>query len=276
MLNTLYDNFLFYNSNRLYRPVSINLLYHILMNQLLLIHILLALTHGCTSAVLFYLASTLDGRAEVDLVLSTWVRPDLEGEDWTPRTRMVWSNFQPAYLAALFLAMACLDHLATLLFQKTWQQDQQTRTNRLRWIEYLFSLSTMSILIGILCGALDIQTLSLFVVLSMATIAFGWLAEFLPNYAKQLNALGIIPFVGLWFFTFASYIASGGAGAPEFVHAIMATLFILEIGFGLVPFVLAKRPYAQTELAFCLLSLCAKQCLAWITYGGVASLEKRK
>jgi hypothetical protein len=64
------------------------------------------------------------------------------------------------------------------------------------------------------------------------------------------------------------------ANVPGFVWAIMVTLFLLESSFGAVDAVQLKS-YVHTEYAYCMLSLFAKQSLAWMTVQGVLSLPTR-
>jgi exosortase/archaeosortase len=135
----------------------------------------------------------------------------------------------------------------------------------------MFSLSTMSAVIGILCGALDAWQILPLLLCSAGTILCGWHCEAFPGPgSRHVRALGWALFSLLWAIKLALVLRNADS-VPGFVWAIMVVLFLLESSFGAVDLV-TWRSYAHTEYAYGALSLLAKQSLAWMTIRGVLSL----
>ena len=234
------------------------------------LHGSLALFHGLQALLVVVLAEVqLGDKGRAPVYLTTWQRPE-DGTGWTAHHGELASAVPLAYFVATFLFLASLDHAITAWYAfGHYLTCVESRYNPFRWCEYLFSFSTMSLLICVLCGGLDLWVLALVAVLSMATIAFGWVGEAYPMVPLQY--VGWVPFALLWVVLFTLFGLSPG-NPPAFVWAIMFTLFVLTACFGVVPFWGAGRKYLDTEYAFCVMSLLAKTMLAWLTVGGVMSL----
>ena len=58
--------------------------------------------------------------------------------------------------------------------------------------------------------------------------------------------------------------------APDFVHGIVVSLFLLEASFGVVQVTTMNDPHdsLRREYAYCLLSFTSKQILSWVVWSG--------
>eukprot|EP00730_Choanoeca_flexa_P017102 TRINITY_DN8194_c0_g1_i1.p1 TRINITY_DN8194_c0_g1~~TRINITY_DN8194_c0_g1_i1.p1 ORF type:complete len:218 (+),score=44.14 TRINITY_DN8194_c0_g1_i1:85-738(+) len=185
------------------------------------------------------------------------------------------------------LFTSAIDHLAVAtIFRATYEYYLQRAMNPFRWIEYSVSASVMHIMIGILSGVLDIHIILAIGFLCGTTMLFGFLQE-LMNSERQGEPdnktlipfwLGCIPHLANWGLI-ASHFFYGVANGdpPGFVWAIIFILFSVDATFAINQYwqQLEKgkwSSYIYGEMAFIVLSLTAKQLLAWINYGGTNSL----
>ena len=90
--------------------------------------------------------------------------------------------------------------------------------------------------------------------------------------------MGCLPHLAAWSIV-GTYFFYGVANGdpPKFVWAIIFILFTLDASFALVQYLQFKqvkflRGLYKAEFAYIVLSLTAKQLLAWIQYGGSQSL----
>ena len=89
---------------------------------------------------------------------------------------------------------------------------------------------------------------------------------------------GFVPHLAAWSVVACHFFKGVSDGdPPAFVWAIIFILFSLDACFALVQFLQFKRVkclrgFARAEFAYIILSLTAKQLLAWIEFGGAQSL----
>lgn len=215
-------------------------------------------------------------RGVVPLTSADGVRRDGGAFD-TEVTTLV-SQMQLGYFVCVFLALPAIDHAFVC-----WQSDVYERylargMNPFRWIEYSFSASTMSALIAVECGILEIKLLIAIVALTALCMFFGWLGE-LPGlddaHRTAIFVVGCVPFLIKWGFCFTAFAINVNRAVnnvPDFVFAVVCTLFVLESMFGFNQ-IRQVRSYVSRELGFMLLSPLAKLCLAGITWGGLRSIN---
>lgn len=192
------------------------------------------------------------------------------------------------YFSAIFLLLAGVDHLIVATVGKSLYELYLTKAmNPFRWAEYSVSASFMHVQIAMLSGIFDIHLLVCIFGLTMCTMVFGYQQEwsasrFWGRPERKSHApfwFGWIPHVFNWsvILCFFFYTVSKGS-PPKFVWAIIFILFILDASFA-VNFYLQQKEigkwnnYLYGEWGFCILSLSAKQLLAWINYGGSRSLK---
>lgn len=185
-----------------------------------------------------------------------------------------------AYLVAAFFFMSAIAHglLATNL-RGQYEKDLKKGINKVRWIEYAFSASTMMVAIGLLVGVQDISTLLMLFGLTAVMNLLGLVFELHNQGARQPNWLsyivgciaGILPWIVAGF-----YLVGGGmygATALVFVYWIFGSIFILS-GCFVVNMYLQYRKigkwtnYLYGERVFMVLSLVAKAALAWQIFAG--------
>ncbi|MDY6793988.1 MAG: heliorhodopsin HeR [Actinomycetota bacterium] len=185
-------------------------------------------------------------------------------------------------LVAAFLFMSALAHfLLTMPRIYEWYvRNLKKGMNPARWIEYSFSASLMIVLIAMLSGMYDLNSLILVFFLNMMMILFGWLMELLNQYTEKTNWIpfyfgclaGIVPWVviALYFF---SALAEPSADVPTFVYFILPILFVFFNIFAVNMVLQYKkvgpwRDYLFGEKVYILLSLLAKSALAWQVFAG--------
>lgn len=242
-----------------------------------------AIFHLVTSIVLF----AITNESEYVLLFTTYPGERGNPEEWVPEPANRGRSVTGFY-SGVFLLLAAIDHLlmATLLRQQ-YENFLRMAQNPFRWIEYSLSASVMRIQIAQLCGVLDLHLNVAIFGLSMTTMLFGLLQE-MTTYSLQGQPdkkslfpywCGFIPHVFSWAII-SSYFFQGVAtqSPPSFVWCILFVLFFLDLTFAINMFLQAKeigkwRSFVYGEFWFIVLSLTAKQLLAWINYGGARSLS---
>ena len=185
-----------------------------------------------------------------------------------------------AYLVAAFLFMAAIAHglIATNL-RSHYEKELKKSINKIRWIEYTFSASTMMVAIGLLVGVQDISTLLMLFGLTAVMNLLGLVMELWNQDARKVNWLsyvigciaGIVPWIVV-----AIYLISGGAygvAAPVFVYWIFGSMFVLFASASVNKYLQYRKVgnwtnYLYTERVFMILSLVAKTALAWQIFAG--------
>jgi len=140
----------------------------------------------------------------------------------------------------------------------------------------------MRVIVGLLSGIVDLNTLILIFGHTAVTMIFGLIFE-LENSGKRFRTgevrwylywLGFISHVFGWGIVITYFITTAIRGdAPGFVYAIVVIIFLLDLTF---PIILglqwrAKRlfeSYVNGEIAFIILSFTSKNALAWINFIG--------
>jgi len=242
----------------------------------------LGLFHLGTSIILFFIT---DENATVP-VYSNFPDPESRGiaSQWHSVPKKLW-NSEIGNLSGVFLLLAAVDHLlvATVL-RRMYERYLAINRNPFRWIEYSISASIMHVMIAQLAGIFDIHLLFCIFGLTMTTMLFGNEQEISSSQRPDAVTLrpfwiGCIPHMVQWLVIFCYFFYSVEKGDPPgFVWAIIFVLFILDSTFAINMFLQQNRiskwgNYIYGEIAFCVLSLVAKQLLAWLNYGGTASLR---
>lgn len=245
----------------------------------------LGVFHLVTSAVLFAITDD-ESTAPV-----YYFFPDADtrgiSNKWIPQPTLVFHS-RVGYLSAAFLLLAAIDHLlVATIFRKSYEWYLAHKRNPFRWVEYSISASIMHVLIAELSGIFDLHLLVCIFGLTMTTMLFGNEQEFATAglwgrvREKTLRPfwIGFIPHVFQWtviIWFFFNGVSRGDP--PDFVWAIIFILVILDTTFAINMWLQQKeigkwRDYVYGEVVFCILSLSAKQLLAWINYGGTRSLN---
>lgn len=188
--------------------------------------------------------------------------------------------FGPA--VAAFLLLSAIAHFSLGTFGYKWYvRSLQKGMNPARFYEYALSSSLMIVLIGLLVGVWDIGALIAMFGLNAGMNLFGIMMEYdnqnreRPRWAGFIfgSIAGIIPWVVISLYFFASVTSGGDAKPPAFVYAIVPTLFVFFNIFAINMFLQYKKVgpwknYLFGERMYIVLSLAAKTVLAWIIFAG--------
>ena len=187
--------------------------------------------------------------------------------------------FGPA--VAIFLLISAVAHfyLATIGYSR-YSRNLDRGMNPVRFYEYALSSSLMIVLIGMLSGVWDLGAVVLIFGINAMMNLFGIMME-LHNQNKQKtnwtafiygSIAGIFPWIVIVIY-FVGSINSGEAKPPDFVYAIIPTLFVFFNIFA-INMVLQYRKvgrwknYVFGERIYIILSLSAKTVLAWLIFAG--------
>jgi hypothetical protein len=187
--------------------------------------------------------------------------------------------FGPA--VAVFLLLSAVAHFALATFGYRWYVKHLKKgMNPARFYEYALSSSLMIVLIGLLVGVWDLGALIVMFAINATMNFFGIMMELHNQTTAKTNwtsfiygcFAGIVPWIviGVYF-----YIPLSGDGPkpPDFVYAIVPTLFVFFNIFALNMFLQYKKAgpwkdYLFGERMYIILSLLAKTALAWQIFAG--------
>lgn len=183
------------------------------------------------------------------------------------------------YYSGAFLFLSFLNHAISASCSDWYEDVLDDQCNPLRWLEYFFSASIMHVMIAHLCGVADAYVLLCIGTLTAMTMVFGWLQETLRPLLQKNDRhpltpfwLGCFPWVVQWIVILLHF---GHAGSPpEWVTALIVLEIILDALFAALMLVsqVCSRRFEKIETGYIILSLTAKQALAWVNFGGTQSL----
>jgi len=185
------------------------------------------------------------------------------------------------WLVVIFLFLSALAHLIiATVYNRRYNADLELGINRMRWIEYSLSASTMMVAIAMLVGIYDLGSLIMIFSLVALMNLMGLMMEIHNQSTEKTNWLsfyigvfaGIIPWVVVAiFFWAANYYGFGKI--PAFVYAIYGSIFVFFNCFAINMVLQYKkvgkwRDYLFGEKVYVILSLVAKSALAWQVFAG--------
>eukprot|EP00043_Microstomoeca_roanoka_P012852 m.125041 g.125041 ORF g.125041 m.125041 type:complete len:268 (+) comp15608_c1_seq1:82-885(+) len=242
-----------------------------------------ALFHLLTSCVIFGITD----RQAVVPIFTTYASSRDDAGGWQPVPEKQ-SNSIIGYYSGVFLLLAAIDHfLVATLLREQYEGFLRKAQNPFRWIEYSISASVMRLEIAQLSGILDAHLLVAQFGLTMTTMLLGWIQEVqtwrLQGQPEKKTLLpfwvGFVPHAFSWGIISSYFFQAVSTGdPPDFVWAIIFILFFLDLTFAINMFLQQKEvgrwsQYLHGEFVFLILSLTAKQLLAWINYGGGQALR---
>lgn len=187
-----------------------------------------------------------------------------------------------AWLIAAFFFMSAAAHcLLATVYRKRYESELKHGMNRIRWIEYGVSASTMMVAIGLLSGVYDFSTLLMIFALTLVMNLTG-LAMEVYNQDKRDNPnwlaygigviAGIVPWIVIAVYFFGANVYGTG-NIPTFVYWIYASIFIFFNSFAINMYLQYKKigkwaDYLYGERVYMILSLVAKTLLAWQIFAG--------
>jgi hypothetical protein len=156
----------------------------------------------------------------------------------------------------------------------------KTGANYARWMEYAITSSLMIVVIAMLSGMFDLNSLILLFFLNMMMILFGWMMELHNQTTGKTNwtafyfgcLAGIVPWVVIAIYFFSA-VAEPDAQVPTFVYFILPILFVFFNIFAINMVLQYKKvgkwaDYLYGERVYIILSLLAKSVLAWQVFAG--------
>jgi Heliorhodopsin len=192
------------------------------------------------------------------------------------------ANIRLGPLVAAFLLLSGLALILLTLpgINEWYVRNLKKGANYARWMEYSITASLMLVVIAMLSGVFDMNTLILIFFLNMMMILFGWMMELHNQTTGKTDwtafyfgcLAGIVPWVviALYFF---SAVVNPGANVPTFVYFILPILFVFFNIFAINMVLQYKKvgkwsDYLYGERVYIILSLLAKSVLAWQVFGG--------
>jgi len=143
----------------------------------------------------------------------------------------------------------------------------QSRKNYLRWIDYGITSPMMIVVIGILCGVVDVWVLYLIAVIQCVLMIASAVYE--ASESKQAIAMMFAVYMfGVWVPIFGTLSQQT---PPTFVYIIVVVMCILFTSFGIV-YTLKETELISTvgaEILYPVLSLTSKFQLQWLCYIGI-------
>jgi hypothetical protein len=205
---------------------------------------------------------------------------DVETFSLAPQPELFYElRFGPA--VALFLLISAVAHffLATIGYN-SYVRNLVKGMNPIRFYEYALSSSLMIVLIGMLSGLWDLGAIILIFGLNAMMNLFGIMMELHNQNTAKTNwtafiygcIAGIIPWIVITIY-FVGAVNSGEAKPPDFVYAIIPTLFVFFNIFAINMVLQYKKvgrwkDYLFGERVYIILSLTSKSILAWIIWAG--------
>ena len=213
-------------------------------------------------------------------IYTNFLKFNMETFSLSPQASKLYDlPFGPA--VAIFLLISAVAHfyLGTIGYRR-YVHNLEQGINPVRFYEYALSSSLMIVLIGMLTGIWDLGAIILIFGINAMMNFFGIMME-LHNQGKNQprwiafifgSIAGIIPWIVIFLY-FVGAINSGEAKPPEFVYAIVPTLFVFFNIFAINMVLQYKKvgrwkDYLFGERAYIVLSLSAKTVLAWLIWTG--------
>lgn len=198
----------------------------------------------------------------------------------SPQPELLYElRFGPAVAVFLLISAVAHFYLATVGYPR-YVRDLEKKMNPTRFYEYALSSSLMIVLIGMLVGLWDLGALILIFGINATMNLFGIMMEYHNQYTQKTNwtsfifgcFAGILPWVVIAIYFYGS-VNSSDAKPPDFVYAIVPTLFVFFNIFAINMVLQYKqvgrwKDYLFGERFYIILSLTAKSVLAWIIFAG--------
>lgn len=185
------------------------------------------------------------------------------------------------YLAAVYLFISAFDHFfVCTIGKRAYENGLNQNHNIFRWIEYAFSASLMKVIVGLLCGIADLNTLILIFGHSVVTMIFGLIFELENGSDRRMEHsvrwyiywLAFIPHTYVWV-TILTHLAVYNTSnhTPGIALHIVIAMFLLDLAFAITLRLQWRckgvfRPYGSGEIAFTILSLTSKNVLACMNF----------
>jgi hypothetical protein len=183
-----------------------------------------------------------------------------------------------AFVTTGFIFLSAFFHLLIVIFNKTYINQIKLGYNKFRWFEYALSSSLLIVLLAILFGVRDIQSLTIIFIANAVMNLLGLEMELQHQFflTKRFSAYNLGWIIGLapWAVIMMYLIFSPGLDLiPWFAWASIIAYFAFFNSFALNMYLQYKRvgkwkDYVFGERVYVWLSLIAKSTIAWIVFSG--------
>ncbi len=177
-----------------------------------------------------------------------------------------------------FLFLSALFHFLVVLFKDRYLEGIHKGYNVFRWVEYALSSSLLIVLLAILFGVRDIQTLTLIFIANAVMNLLGLEMELANQHTKKTRFLpywmgwliGLAPWAAiLMYLLFSNNLDL----VPWYAWAAIGGYFLFFNSFAINMWLQYKKkgPYEAYEFGekvYIWLSLVAKSVIAWIVFTG--------
>ena len=191
-------------------------------------------------------------------------------------------DINAAWLVAIFFMISAVAHTAmATVYRRRYEAELGKGMNRLRWLEYSLSASTMMVAIGLLSGIYDLSAALMLFTLTAVMNLTGLAMEVYNQGKAKANWLaygigciaGAMPWIAFVIYAVSAAIFGDGH-VPAFVYWIYGTMFLCFASFAVNMFLQYRRrgrwaDYLFGERVYMVLSLVAKTALAWQVFAGV-------
>lgn len=241
----------------------------------------LGVLHFVQGVVILVLAKSLSWPVTTNYLTLDSLATKISGNPVLVAAERTIFSVNPAYLVAAFFFMSAIAHgLIATKYRKTYEANLKVGINKVRWIEYSLSASTMMVAIAMLTGIYDFSSLLMIFVLDWLMNMMGLVMELKNQGSKKVDWLpywlgcvaGIVPWL-----VFVVYVvganAYGSGDIPTFVYYIYASMFIFFSSFAINMYLQYRKvgkwaDYLYGERVYMILSLVAKTLLAWQVFFG--------
>lgn len=177
-----------------------------------------------------------------------------------------------------FLFLSAFFHFLIVLFKKSYTKQIEKGYNKFRWFEYALSSSILIVLLAILFGVKDLQTLAI-IFISNAVMNLLGLEMEMSNQGRERKRFA--PYILGWLIGLAPWVVifmylgftPGLDLVPWYAWASIGGYFLFfnSFAFNMLFQYLEIGPYKNYvfgEKVYIWLSLIAKSTIAWIVYTG--------
>lgn len=212
-------------------------------------------------------------------ISGNYLRYDEASRQLVPATKTLFELPYVWLIVGFFLLSAGAHLFIATIYNQRYNRNLSLGINKVRWVEYGLSASTMMVAIALLVGVYDAA--SLLMIFSLAAIMnlMGLAMEVYNQKREKTNWLaywvgslaGLVPWLVVAFYIWLS--GQQGSGPPTFVYFIFVSIFIFFNCFAINMWLQYKKvgkwqDYLYGERVYIWLSLIAKSALAWQVFAG--------
>jgi hypothetical protein len=207
--------------------------------------------------------------------------PPVGGRGPVPFRTLTWA-------LVVFTGLTACAHAFYAANTDVYTRAVDTGNNWVRWIEYAATATIMLVVIAVISGVEGADSLILIAAATIGTMVLGQTVESAANNRSTMYTATCVGWLllgsayGIIFKNFHTLAqlskATGSAGPPDFVYAIVFTMFGLFASFGVLQLVRTVLPTAihktvhynrQTEVLYSVNSMISKTLLVGLVLSGV-------